>query len=165
LPDVLLRPPEQLALRALAAVEPVPGSAVPVVQVLQLVARLVRCDAIGVVLADRTGPVKEFVLPRGRREGWTVQRPVPLRLGMSRWSRDSEFGGERESVDAVSFGFRNGTEGSAHLWLERRRPRAFTDRDIAVLAMLGPALQRSRLLPGQPATATRPHCPSPGGHR
>ena len=142
MPDLVLRPREQMAVRALAAVEPVPGSPLPVTDVLALVSRLVDCDAIGVVLADPDGPVKEVVLPRGRRPGWTTPRPVPLRLGMSHWSRDSEFGGVRESVDALALGFQNGTDGSAHLWLERRRPRMFTERDIAVLSMLGPALQR-----------------------
>lgn len=142
MPDLLLRPREQMAVRALAAVETVPGSPLPVADVLELVGRLVECDAIGVVLADPSGPVKEVVLPRGRRDGWTSLRPIPLRLGMSHWTRNSEFGDVQESVDALALGFQNGIDGSAHLWLERRQPRVFTERDIAVLAMLGPALQR-----------------------
>lgn len=157
MPDLVLRPREQMAVRALAAIEPVPGSPVPVADVLALVSRLVECDAIGVVLADPSGPVKEVVLPRGRRPGWTSMRPIPLRPGMAHWSRDSEFGGIRESVDALALGFQNGTDGSAHLWLERRRPRVFTERDIALLAMLEPALQRvfrERESTGPPAMLT-----------
>lgn len=157
MPDLVLRPREQMAIRALAAVEPVPGSPLPVGDVLELVSRLVECDAIGVVLADPSGPVKEVVLPRGRRPGWTSMRPIPLRLGMSHWARESEFGGIRESVDALALGFQNGTDGSAHLWLERRRPRVFTERDIALLGMLAPALQRVLREPatvGVPTTLT-----------
>jgi hypothetical protein len=43
-PDLVLRPSEQAALRSLLSAEPVPGRPVPPIGVLETIERLVPCD-------------------------------------------------------------------------------------------------------------------------
>ena len=53
--DLILNEREQVALRALAAADPVPGRPLPTVHVFNLLAELMRCDYVGVGLTDHQG--------------------------------------------------------------------------------------------------------------
>jgi DNA-binding NarL/FixJ family response regulator len=116
--DVLLTDADQAALRAIVAAEPVPGTPLPSSATLEHLARLIPCDAIGVVLADAAGNVvDEVVSPRGYHAA------------------------EMNAVDSLALGFANGNRHVVEVWMDRRDGR-FRGRDLAVLAMLAPALQR-----------------------
>jgi DNA-binding CsgD family transcriptional regulator len=115
-PDLLLTDAEQAALRALLAAGPVPGMPVDR-KVLQHLGVLVPCDAIAVAVADPSGCVLDRVrLPAGPHRVHGV-------------------------ADGIVVGFRNGSNHVVRLTLGRSR-RPFSDRDLAVLRMIAPALER-----------------------
>ncbi|RYP85391.1 LuxR family transcriptional regulator [Nocardioides guangzhouensis] len=118
MPDVLLSDTDQAALRALVAAEPVPGTPLPASSMLDQLARLIPCDAIGMVVRDASGSVVDTVVsPRGYDDR-TAPQP-----------------------DALCLVFRTGPGREVQLWLDRRSGR-FCPRDAAMLRILAPALER-----------------------
>ena len=145
MPEIVLNQREQSCVRALMGLEPTPG-ALPPPYVLTLMSRLIPSDAIDVHVADSTGCVVEIVsLPPTTLYSIDPQicdGPVPL--GIVHQSRDPGHRDMLSSVgvaDGVVLGFRNGRDHVVQLNLDRRRSM-FTDRDLAVLTMIAPALQR-----------------------
>jgi DNA-binding CsgD family transcriptional regulator len=162
-PEIILTGREQAALRSLMASEPVPGRPLPPSHVLELFARLVPCDAVGALLAENAGGavIDEVDQPRGYSYelSSTVTCEGPYKIGLIHWSRDPEgmvalpLDG---LADSLSIGFRNGPDHVATLWMDRTRTR-FSDRDLALAAMVAPALRRlmrQRLTPQLPSTVT-----------
>ncbi len=151
MPDVLLSENDQSCLRFLLASDPVPGQPLPGTDVLEHLCRLVPCDAVGVVL---TGPGGEVVGQVGLRRGHRValssfgcERPPGLGLWRrggraGRWPRD-------ELSEWMGVGFRNGRDRVAQVWLERRTGE-FSGRDVALLRLVAPHLQRLVRDPGTP---------------
>ena len=144
--DLVLSEPEQKALRALMAAEPVPGRPVPTVEVLAAIVGLVRCDVIGVALGDNTGLIVDSqALPEHAYADIDPQVcDGPLELGLVHVTR---MPGCREELahlgvkDVLWVGFRNGADHVAQLDLTRYR-QEFSERDKAMLRMITPALQR-----------------------
>jgi DNA-binding CsgD family transcriptional regulator len=118
--DLLLSETDQAALRSALAAEPVAGQPLPRPEVLQRLATLLHSDAIGAVLTDRDGYVVDRVeLPHGsaqarNHEGWS---------------------------DSLSVEYRNGRGWLVEVWWDRRIGE-FAPRDVAVLAMITPVVQR-----------------------
>lgn len=151
--DLVLKEREQQTLAAIYAAEPVPGRPLPPPDVLTTISRLVPCDAIGAVLADEHGcVVEEVMLPRGYYDPWVDDGPdeppglgsAPLYVGVVHWGRDPAKAEACAALpgttrDGLAVGFRNGT-GVAQLWLDRTS--LFTDRELALVRLLMPALQR-----------------------
>lgn len=151
MPDLMLSEREQKALRALYAREPVPGALVPPVDLLEVIAELVPCDAMGVALCSNDGPIlAEVDLPRGYYDRFDsavdVAHAGPLYLGRMHWSRSPEqaaycgalLGG---LVDGIAVGYRNGPDAVAQIWFDRER-MFFSERDLAVLDLLWPVFQK-----------------------
>jgi DNA-binding CsgD family transcriptional regulator len=144
-PDIVLDPREQSCVRALMALESTPG-ALPPPYVLTLVSRLIPSDAIDVHLADSTGCVVAIVsLPPTVLGSFDPQVcDTPLPLGIVHQSRDPRHRELLRSVgvtDGVVLGFRNGCDHVVQLSMDRHTGM-FTDRDLALLHMITPALQR-----------------------
>jgi DNA-binding CsgD family transcriptional regulator len=143
---VLLSETDQSALRFVLAAEPLAGRPLPPPSVLERLAELVRCDVIGAAVTDPDGYVVEQVeLPHGH--GASGDSPAcdgPLRIGVVHWMRVPGHA-ERIRADGLSdslvVGFRNGRDHVVQLWWDRRSG-VFSDRDVAVLTMIAPAVQR-----------------------
>ncbi|MDN4160837.1 helix-turn-helix transcriptional regulator [Nocardioides abyssi] len=142
MPDLLLHAPEQAALTALAASEPVPGVALPDRRVLALVARLVPCDEVAAALCTGGGVVLEAVdLPPGtfgdvrdlRGAVTSTDRSCRISRGQGREGRGR--------VDSLRLAVPNAPDRVTVLWLARCT-RAFRDHDVAMLALVSPVLQR-----------------------
>jgi DNA-binding CsgD family transcriptional regulator len=121
-PDLVLDPGEQAALTSLLRAEPVPGVPLPERRVLELLERLIPCDAVGGSHYDREGVLLASVEVSRRRTGGN---------------------GEAASVsaDIIQVSFRNEGGQVVELCL-RRGGRPFDERDGALLAILAPVLQR-----------------------
>ena len=150
MPDLLLTSSEQTALRALVAADPVPGM-LPSQEVLENVAVLIPCDTIAVGIADPNGCLVDWVcLPSGEHEsGPRLCRGSPP-VGIVHRPLDPEpcHGlAAHGLVDGLVIGFRNGRNHTAQLGLDRGS-QLFSERDLAVLQMIAPALER--LLQNQP---------------
>lgn len=140
--DVLLREREQAAVRALVAWEPLPGGRLPGEDVLQHVARLIACDAIGIAVLDSTGSaVGERVGQSTIRSDWVT--PGSQVLGIQQIDGNTASVGSRSArgVAVLTFGVRNGPHHIVQLWMVRRTTR-FTERDRALLGLVAPALER-----------------------
>jgi DNA-binding CsgD family transcriptional regulator len=150
LPQLVLSEREQTVLRTLVATDPVPGTSIPPVYVLELIAQFVPCDVMGACLADNSGPVLEHVeLPRGCLDAvsdGTAEHAGPLHVGRMHWSRSPLQAAACQAlppghVDGVAVGFRNGPDSVAQIWLDRKKS-IFTDRDLAMFDLLGPVVRR-----------------------
>jgi DNA-binding CsgD family transcriptional regulator len=120
LSDVLLSETDQAALRFVLASDPLPGRSLPPSSLLERLAELVRCDAIGAVVTDPDGYVIAHVeLPPGPAGHLSAD-------GLS---------------DSVGLGFRNGRGQVVQLWWDRRTGE-FSPRDVALLRMIAPVVQR-----------------------
>ncbi len=144
--NLVLTEPEQKALRDLMAAEPVPGSPIPGLDVLEAISRLVGCDAVTIGLGDNAGFLVELrTLPEhGHAEFDHQVCNGPLELGLVHVSRMPEARDDMARVgiaDSLWLGFRNGADHVAQLDLTRFRG-GFTERDKAMLRMIAPALQR-----------------------
>ncbi|HET6939964.1 MAG TPA: helix-turn-helix transcriptional regulator [Nocardioides sp.] len=144
--DVHLTEKEQAALRFVLAAEPLAGQPLPAVVVLERLATLVRCDVIGAVLADQDGYVVDVVaLPHG--QGATLDEAScdgPLRIGVVQWTRVPGYPERMRAdgfSDSLAIGFRHGKDRVVQVWWDRRSGR-FSERDVAVLRMITPAVQR-----------------------
>jgi DNA-binding CsgD family transcriptional regulator len=155
MPDLHLTDSEQAALHALLAAEPVAGM-LPSYEVLENVAALIPCDAIAVEIADPSGCLVQLVcLPTGDYDGGPLvacdgSPPVGIvhkALDPEQRRRLAAHG----STDGLVVGFRDGRNHITRLGLDRGKP-PFSERDLAVLRMIAPALKR--LLRHQP-TPTR----------
>lgn len=120
MPEVVLGPGEQAALTALLRAEPVPGRPLPERRVLELLERLIPCDAVRGAHYSRDGALLTTVDLIRHRGGRGADLPVG---------------------DLLQVSFRNAGGQLVELCLVRHW-RLFEDRDAAVLAMLAPALQR-----------------------
>ena len=128
MPDLVLTDADQTALRSLLATEPDPGSPFPTRPTLEALGRLIPCDAVGVVLADSSGYVLDEVVEPG---GYTDELDA---AGASQ---------------SLSLGFHAGSDQVVQMWMDRRHG-TFCSRDLAMLSLLTPALQR--LLRHRPTT-------------
>jgi len=146
MPDLGLTDAEQTALRSLLAAEPVPGELLPEPAVLQQLARLIPCEAVGVAVADGdgwAGAVRELAhgyLAELGGAGYVR----PLRLGILHWTRVPGYAAALHATgpaDCLATGFRRGRRGAARVWLDRWGGE-FSERDRLMLALLSPALQR-----------------------
>jgi DNA-binding CsgD family transcriptional regulator len=159
--DLILSEREQSALRTLTASEPVPGSPFPTIRALEAVASLVPSDEVAVGLADDTGRVEDRVtlgeLHRADRDPQVCDGP--LMVGMLQVSRVPDLEPDLRSwgyADLLWLGYRNGAHHVVQLVLGRHH-RAFGPRDVAMLALSGPSLQRlmrERPTPQLPAALT-----------
>ena len=145
MPDLVLTDREQACVRALMALEPTPG-ALPAPHVLLLISRLVPSDSIDVHVADSTGCVLDLVslphVPLGSFDPQVCDGPLPL--GLVHQSRDPDHRDLLRSVgvaDGVVIGFRAGRDHVSQLSMDRRS-MMFSERDLAMLRMIAPALQR-----------------------
>jgi DNA-binding CsgD family transcriptional regulator len=146
LSDLLLSECDQTALRFVLAAEPLAGEALPASDVLERLAALVRCDTIGAAARDRNGYVVDQVeLPHGHGAGLdSSARATPFRIGVVHRTRVPGYA-ERLQADGLSdslaVGFRSGKGRVVQVWWERRTGE-FSERDVAVLTMIAPALPR-----------------------
>lgn len=143
--DIVLDGRQQDSLRRLMSLEATPGS-LPPESVLELVDRLIPSDALEIDLADATGCVVDAVsLPPtspGSADPRICDRPLPV--GVVHQSRDPVHRDLLQSVgieDGLVIGFRSGKDHVCQLSLDRCTS-AFTDRDLAMLRMISPVLQR-----------------------
>ncbi|MBM7506450.1 DNA-binding CsgD family transcriptional regulator [Nocardioides salarius] len=162
--DLVLRPDEQSALGVLAAAEPVPGDPMPSRAALEALAVLVPADLLGVDLVDVRG---RLVACRHVGGGWAPPRALeetggedgPPYLGLMHWSQHPQAAAACEAMpgtDAVSIGFRVGSDHVSQVSLDRRQ-RTFSERDLGVLRLVSPMLQRllrERPTPRLPASVT-----------
>ncbi len=146
MPDLGLTDAEQTALRSLLAAEPVPGDLLPEPAVLQQLARLIPCEAVGVAVADPegwVGAVRE--LAHGYLADLAGTGYVrPLRMGILHWTRVPSYAAALHATgpaDCLAIGFRHGRRGAARVWLDRWGGE-FSERDRLMLVLLSPALQR-----------------------
>lgn len=161
MPDLILSEREQHLVRSLLAIDPVPGDPVALAPVLELVSKLVPSDEVGVALADSTGRVVRSISlphqPLGSFDPQVCDGPLPL--GLVHQSRDpyhQQLLVRHGIADGVVLGFRNGHDHVAQLCLDRRS-RPFSARDLDLLRMIAPALQRllrERPTPRLPTTLT-----------
>ena len=171
MPDIHLSESDQRVLHSLLSLEPVPGEPLPSQQVFETLNRLVRCDLLGAVYSDLHGRVTRAidVIPRGAH-GSTLDTTVPLQvrsehdgpfyLGVMHWpehpAQAEHCGHLGEPGDGLCIGFRNGTDAIVQYGFQRD-DQMFTDRDLALLNMVGPVLQRlvrERPTPRLPSTIT-----------
>lgn len=158
--DLLLNPAEQSALATLVAAEPVPGDPMPPRMALEALATLVPADILGVDLVDVRGRLLGLrYLPHSWDPGAAGDHDGPLRVGFIHWPehpREADACQAVPGADAVSIGFRVGADLTAQISLDRRR-REFTQRDLALLQLVAPLLQRllrERPTPHLPASVT-----------
>ena len=168
--DLALSGRELSVLRALMAMEPVPGQPLPGAEVLERLDELVPCDRLGIGYVDMTGLVTArvscFPAGGGRRSvhlnlDVPQQHGGPFHLGVMHWRlhpAQTEACGFRlgPSEDAIGIGFRNGTDHVVQYGFQREGSY-FTPRELAILDLLGPVLQRlarERPTPHLPATLT-----------
>jgi DNA-binding CsgD family transcriptional regulator len=136
--DVLLSETEQAALRFVLAAEPVAGQPLPRPDVLERLAALLPCDTIGAAVTDQAGYVVDHIELRAGHGG----------------AVDGTVGQERS--DSLSVGFSNGKDRAVEVWWDRRTGE-FSPRDVAVLTMISPAVQRlvrDAASPSLPASLT-----------
>jgi DNA-binding CsgD family transcriptional regulator len=144
-PDIVLSEREQESLRRLMSLEAMPGS-LPPGSVLEDVSRLIPCDAISIGLSDSTGCVVDHVvLPASALADMDPQVcDGPLMLGLVHQSRHPAVREMLRHVgirDGVTLGFRSGPDHVVQLSMDRYT-RPFSERDLAMLRMISPALQR-----------------------
>ena len=148
--DLTLSAREQTAMRALLAAEPVAGAPVPDRGFLENLALLVPGDALGAVVARNNGEITDFrEAPGGyygRFRNGDEHGGDPFFVGVMHWSRKPKQAAYCNAmlpghVDSISVGFRSGADAVAQVFWDRRRQQ-FSDRDLAMLDLLMPVLQR-----------------------
>jgi DNA-binding CsgD family transcriptional regulator len=168
--DVTLSGRELSVLRSLMGAEPVPGQPLPGVDVLDRLNQLVPCDWLATGYADLTGLKTAGVSIRpsgGGRRSVSVeldlheQHDGPFYLGVMHWRLfpdHAEACGVRMGPrdDGLAIGFRNGTDHVVQYGFVREGGY-FTARELVILDLIGPALQRlarERPTPALPASLT-----------
>jgi DNA-binding CsgD family transcriptional regulator len=154
--DVQLSASQLTTMRALLRLDPVPGRPLPQEEAFQLLDELVPCDLLGAVFVDLHGNVESAVqvLPSGRQrstahlfkaESVDDEDAVggPFYLGYMHW-REHPAKAERCGVpladDSLAIGFRNGADHMVQYFFQRSG--RFSPEEMALLWMLGPALER-----------------------
>jgi DNA-binding CsgD family transcriptional regulator len=162
MPDVSLTERDQHLLRMLMDSEPVPCSPIPERRVLEMIGELIPSDMVIAILRQNRGPLLAWgEAPSGiadfedSPDDWCT-----LYTGTMHWSRhpaQAEACGALEGLaDAVAVGFRNGANAVAQIGIGRTKHR-YSARDLAVLDLLGPVLQRhlrTEPTPSLPAALT-----------
>jgi DNA-binding CsgD family transcriptional regulator len=158
--DLVLRECEQAALCALMSAEAVPGSPLPNRDVLRTVAKIIRADAIGVALGANGVLMAEVVDPACWSESHdSFVCDGPLNIGIVHWGGVPGYApvlAAENLSDCATVGFRNGPDCVVQLWLDRA-VGVFTERDLALLRLIAPILQRllrERPTPHLPTTLT-----------
>ncbi|GHJ60950.1 hypothetical protein NOK12_34680 [Nocardioides sp. OK12] len=159
--DLVLNPAEQSALATLLSAEPVPGDPMPPAEALEALATLVPADGMGAVLVEHSGRLvaERVVLPDWLPRDEEPQEDGPLFVGFMHWLQHPSAAAACEAmpgVDGVAIGYRVGGDCVAQVYLDRRR-RQFSERDLAMLRMVAPLLQRllrERPTPRLPASVT-----------
>ena len=164
---------EQSVLRALLAVEPVPGRPVPETRTYELLNKLVPCDVLGAGRTDLHGHLSHNVeLTTGSRSRVVeVENDLgpcrdescdgcPHYLGYMHWNEHPLEAGwcdvDIASADCLAVGFRNGSDHIVQFYFARVGGR-FSESDFAMFWTLGPVLQRlarERPTPRLPASLT-----------
>jgi DNA-binding CsgD family transcriptional regulator len=136
--DLLLGEREQSAVRAVIASEPVRGGTLPGARVLQDLARLIACDAMGIAVLDLAGcPVGDEGPPEALDEdAGRVRTGVHHRDRRVRPGRRGHRG-----VAVLSLGVRSGPDHVVKLWMVRGSSD-FTPRERALFRLVAPALER-----------------------
>ncbi len=145
MPDIVLSDRQQDSLRRLMSLEATPGSLPPGV-LLDIVDRLVPSDCIEVSLSDSTGCIIDYVVMSATPMPTDDPQACdgPLMLGLVHQGTHPV---EREMLrrfgvtDGVTLGFRCGPAHVVQLSLDRYG-QMFSDRDLAMLRMISPTLQR-----------------------
>jgi DNA-binding CsgD family transcriptional regulator len=170
MPDVQLSGHELLVLRGLMGAEPVPGQPLASVSILERIDALVPCDVLGSGYVDMTGLVTSSIESHASWDGRRTvvadldmheQHDGPFYLGVMHWRLhplQAEACGVALSPhgDELAVGFRNGVDHVVQYWFARESGR-FTRRELAILNLLGPVLQRlarERPTPRLPRTLT-----------
>lgn len=154
MPDLVLSEREQAALCALTGAEPVLGDALPSVDLLECISRLIPSDEIFVCLADSSGCVLDTMSLPGTELGDFDPQVCdgPLPLGVVHQSRDPDHADLLAHVgvrDGLVIGFRSGRNHVVQLGFDRFRG-TFSERDLAMLRLIAPSI--ARLVPGRPVT-------------
>jgi DNA-binding CsgD family transcriptional regulator len=144
-PDIVLGERQQDSLRRLLSLEATPGSLPPGV-LLDIIDRLVPSDCIVVSLSDATGCVVDQVMLSAAALPTDDPQVCdgPLMLGLVHQGTHPV---ERQMLrhfgitDGVTLGFRCGPDHVVQLSMDRYG-QSFSDRDLAMLRMITPALQR-----------------------
>jgi DNA-binding CsgD family transcriptional regulator len=143
--ELTLTDTQQFALRSLLGAEHVAGEVLPTTTVLDQIARLIPCDAIGAGIGGSDGvPITQVSLPRGYAEEGGASCDGPWYIGVLTWARLPD---EQETlaalglVDTLTVGFRTGRDQVAQVWLDRRT-RRFSRKDVDLLSLIAPVLQR-----------------------
>jgi DNA-binding CsgD family transcriptional regulator len=144
--DLILTEREQSALRTIMAAESVPGSPLPTTRVLESVLTLVPGDEVEVCCADDSGRVEDLVTLGGLTQDERDPQVCdgPLMVGLLHLGRVPDFEPDLRSwgyADLLWLGFRNGERHVVQLVLGRRH-RRFAPRDVAMLGLSAPSLQR-----------------------
>ncbi len=120
---------------------------------------------MGAVLADDKGHELDMVtVPTHFYDDYVDSSPEgtgALYVGVMHWSRNPEAAESCQAlpgglVDGVAVGFRNGIDCVSQLFIDRQR-RMFSERDLAMLQLILPALQRimrERPTPALPPSLT-----------
>lgn len=159
--DLVLNPAEQSALATLLSAEPVPGDPMPPAHALEALLTLVPADGMGAALVEHSGRLvaERVVLPDWSPRDDENQEDGPLLVGFMHWLQHPAAAARCEAmpgVDGVAIGYRVGADCVAQVYLDRRR-RQFSERDLAMLRMVAPLLQRllrERPTPRLPASVT-----------
>ena len=150
--DLLLDEKEQSSVRAILASESIPGAIRPGGGVLQHVARLIGCDAIGVARWDDTGYAVEAVAMQcdSTTDNNAPAYDGPVPLGIQQFNRDPAHTRTATGLDTLTLGVRTGPHHVVQLWMNRREGR-FSGHERALLALVAPALERLLREPPTPA--------------
>jgi DNA-binding CsgD family transcriptional regulator len=171
--QLTLSEPDQYAMRALLAIEPVPGRPVPEARTYELLDRLVPCDLLGAGCTDMHGHLLHNIeMTPGSRHPVTevIHDLTPCRdencdgsphyLGFMHWNKhpqEAEWCGvDIAAEDALAFGFRNGSHHIVQFFFARVGGR-FSEEELALLWTLAPVMQRlarERPTPRLPSTLT-----------
>ena len=171
--QVTLFEADQSALRALLAVEPVPGRPFPEARTYELLNRLVPCDVLGAGRTDLHGHTSHSieVAPGAKSRIVEIDTDIgpcrddgcdgtPHYLGYMHWNehpREAEWCDvDISGADALGVGFRNGAEHIVQFYFARVGGH-FSEHDLALLWTLGPVLlrlARERPTPALPASLT-----------
>ena len=160
MPDICLRECDQASIRQLLAADITPDERLLPRAVLLALSRLIPCDAIEVVEVDDAGyvvtPRAAASEPVARATSHVSMAPAatsPQHVAVSVHGTETLLDPSSPVTDTLRAGFGPpGGRTTVQLLLDRRHG-AFSDRDVAVLRMLHPAIYRAVLM--QRATATR----------
>ena len=148
--ELTLSDTQQFALRALLGAEPIEGEPLPKTTVLDQIARLIPCDAIGAALGGNDGWARaEVTLPRGYADSYGATCDGPWYLGVQTWAHipeESEGLAAGGLVDTLTAGFRTGRDEVAQVWLDRRT-REFSRQDLDMLSLIAPPFSVSYARP------------------